>query len=72
MDYYERLQSLIADYNSGAANEDAFFAQLVALAQDLTQEEQRHIGEQLTEEELAIFDLLTKPNIRLTAREESD
>ncbi len=69
MDYYERLQRMIEDYNAGAANEDAFFAQLVALAQDLNQEEQRAIGEQLSEEELAIFDLLTKPNIKLNKKE---
>ena len=62
MDYYEKFQQMIADYNAGAANADAFFAQLVKFARDLSDEEKRGIAEELTEEELALFDLLTKPN----------
>ena len=38
-------------------------------AQNLNEEEQRAVGEQLTEEELALFDLLTKPEMELTAKE---
>lgn len=38
-------------------------------AKGLTQAAQRAVGEQLTEEELAVFDLLTKPEIPLTERD---
>ena len=69
MDYYEQFQRLIEDYNAGAANVDAFFAQLIILAQTLNAEEQRGIAEQLTEEELAIFDLLTRPELNLSRKE---
>lgn len=69
MDYYEKFQQMIADYNAGATNVDAFFAQLVKFARDLNEEEKRSIAEQLTEEELALFDLLTKPDLKLTAAE---
>jgi type I restriction enzyme R subunit len=69
VDYYDRLQRLIDEYNRGAKNVDAFFAELVTLAEDLAEEEKRKIKEQLTEEELAVFDLLTKPAVRLTRPE---
>jgi hypothetical protein len=35
-------------------------------------EEQRHIAEKLTEEELAIFDLITRPDTHLTRQQEND
>jgi len=69
-DYMERLQKLIDDYNSGSLNVDEFFKQLVNLAQNLNEEEKRGIAEGLTEEELAIFDLLTKPEMKLAKKEE--
>ncbi len=69
MDYYEKFQDLIAEYNAGATNVDAFFAQLVSFVRELSQEEQRGIAEQLNEEELALFDLLTRPEIDLSRKE---
>jgi len=41
----------------------------VELAKSLNEEERRGVGEQLDEEELALFDLLTKPAIELTEDE---
>ncbi len=38
----------------------------------LTEEEQRHVAQGLSEEELAIFDILTKPEPTLTKREEAE
>ena len=70
MDYLERFQRMIDEYNAGSMNIDEFFKQLVSFAQGLNEEEKRGITEQLTEEELAIFDLLTKPEISLTKKEE--
>lgn len=69
MDYLERFQQMIDEYNAGSINVEEFFRRLTEFARSLTQEEQRAIGEQLTEEELAVFDLLTKPEIRLTEKE---
>lgn len=69
MDYYEKFQQMIADYNAGATNVDAFFAQLIKFAGELNEEEKRGIAEQLTEEELALFDLLTKPDLKLPPSE---
>jgi type I restriction enzyme R subunit len=71
MDYYQKFQELIDEYNSGARNVDAFFASLITLAQDLDEEEMRGIAEQLSEEELALFDLLTKPDPKLSRKEKA-
>jgi len=48
---------------------DTFFAKLVAFTQDLSDEDKRGVSEQLTEEELAVFDILTKPEIEMTSAE---
>jgi type I restriction enzyme R subunit len=69
MDYLEQFQNLIDAYNAGSLNAEEFFKQLVAFAKSLTEEERRGVGEQLDEEELALFDLLTKPAIDLTEDE---
>jgi type I restriction enzyme R subunit len=60
---------LIDEYNAGAINVELFFNRLVEFAQELNEEEKRSIAESLTEEELAIFDILTKPDMKLTGRE---
>ena len=69
MDFMERFQQLIDEYNAGAMNTETFFDSLVAFAQELNEEEKRVVRENLTEEELAIFDILTKPDMQLTQQE---
>ena len=69
MNYMERFQQMIDEYNSGAINVEEFFRWLMEFAKSLNEEEQRAVSEGLTEEELAVFDLLTKPEIELTAKE---
>ncbi|OQC53429.1 MAG: Type I restriction enzyme EcoR124II R protein [Deltaproteobacteria bacterium ADurb.Bin022] len=66
MDYMERFQTMIDAYNAGSVNAEEFFKQLVDFAQSLNEEEKRAMGEQLNEEELALFDLLTKPQIEMS------
>jgi len=72
MDYLERFQQMIDAYNAGSVNVEEFFLQLTEFAKSLDKEEQRTVGEQLSEEELALFDLLTKPEMELTAKEQSE
>ena len=69
MDYQERFEQIIAEYNAAAIDVDVWFEQLIALAEELNAEEQRTIAEQLTEEQLAVFDLLTRPALELTEAE---
>ncbi|HVS20916.1 MAG TPA: type I restriction enzyme endonuclease domain-containing protein [Pyrinomonadaceae bacterium] len=69
MDFLEKFQQMIDEYNSGAINVEVFFARLVGFTHELDEEEKRTIAEQLSEEELAIFDLLTKPATSMTKKE---
>lgn len=69
MDYLEKFQQMIEDYNTGSVNVDITFDSLLRFVDDLETEEQRSIAENLTEEELAIFDLLTQPKLSLTDKE---
>ena len=66
IDYLERFQAMIDAYNAGSLNAEEFFQQLVAFARSLNEEEQRGVGEQLNKEELALFDLLAKPQIEMS------
>ncbi len=72
VDFLEKFRQLIADYNSGSHNLDAFFNELVAFAHNLNEEEQRASREGLSDEELTLFDLLTKPEPKLTPREKTE
>ncbi len=70
IDFLEKFQELIDEYNAGSANVEAIFEELLKFAKKLNEEEQRHVREQMTEEELAIFDILTKPRVDISAKEE--
>jgi len=68
-DYLDRFQKMIEDYNSGALSIEQLFEQLVNFSKDLNEEEQRHMRESISEEELAVFDILTRPGPDLNDRE---
>ena len=71
MDYYKKYQEIIADYNleKDRATVENTFARLMQLASELDEEQQRTVREGLSEEELALFDLLFKEDITKTERE---
>jgi len=70
MNFMEQYQQIINEYNSGAHSVDVIFRKLVELANTLKDEETRHIREELgSEQELAVFDLLTKPDMHLSKKE---
>lgn len=60
-DLVERIEELIAEYNAGSVNIDEYLRRLITLSQDLSAEERRAVVEDMSEAELAIFDLLTQP-----------
>lgn len=70
IDFQERLEKIVNDYNSGASNIELYFKQLSQFIDDLQEEEKRHLKEGLTEEELAVFDILTKPSPKATKKDE--
>lgn len=66
----EKLEKLVETYNLGTLDVEAFFEALKRLIAEMEEEERRAARESLTEDELAIFDLLTKPEPKLTKRQE--
>lgn len=68
----ERLEKLVADYNAGSVDAEQFFEALKAFIGEMDEEQQRAAREGLTEEELAIFDLLTNPEPKLTKADEQE
>ena len=71
MDYYTRYSEIIAAYNreKDRVTIEETYAQLVQLAKLLDAEQQRAIEEGLSEDELALFDLLKKDNLTKVDRE---
>ena len=66
MDYYERYQVIISNYNGeqDRASIEKTFTELINLAQSLDDEQQRYIREGFTtEEELYVYDILFKPEL---------
>ena len=76
INFVERLQRIIDSYNAQSSSSDDYFEELLNFARDMSQEAKRHVQENLTENELEIFDLLKKEKmtkketegVRLAAR----
>ncbi len=71
MDYYKKYQQIIADYNreKDRVTVEETFAKLVELATSLDTEQRRAAEEGLTDDELALFDLLFRESIGKADRE---
>lgn len=71
MDFYKKYQQIIADYNreKDRATVEETFAKLMQLAAGLDAEQQRAVREGLSDDELALFDLLLKKDISKVDRE---
>ena len=70
IDFLERLNDLIERYNSGSMDVERLFEELTAFTRTLDEEEKRHLKEGLDEDELAVFDILARPDPRLSKAEE--
>ena len=68
-DFLDRFQKMIEEYNNGAMSIEQLFEELVSISKDLNEEEQRHVRENVSEEQLAIFDILTRPGPDLDTKE---
>ncbi len=60
---------MISDYNAGSRNIEQLFNELLQLSQSLSQEQERHVREGLSEEQLVIFDILLRPAPELSPEE---
>ncbi len=68
-DLAKKFRELVDAYNQGIYNTDIFFEKLLAFTKELNIEEKRGITENLSEEELAVFDLLFKDDLSKKERE---
>jgi type I restriction enzyme R subunit len=71
-DFAEKLEELIDSYNSGSRSIEELFEELLRLSRTLSEEQQRHVREKMSEEELVIFDILTRPSPELSADERAE
>lgn len=60
LDFAQRLQQIIDTYNAGGSSNENYFKELMKFTEELKAEDERHIREGLTEDELELFDLLKK------------
>lgn len=61
--FAERFAEIIDRYNAGGSSVEQAWKELTEFAAGLGEEEQRHIREGLTEEELELFDILQKDGL---------
>ncbi len=66
--FVERLQEIIERYNSGSVTTENYFDELVRFAEGLKEEDERHIKEGLSKDELELYDILKME--RMTKAEE--
>jgi len=71
-DFAEKFEALIESYNNGSRNIEQLFEELLKLSNSLDDEQERHVRENLSEEELVIFDILTRPAPELTTAERDE
>lgn len=71
MDYQVKYEGIIADYNNekDRTTIEETFNRLLELVQSLDEEQERAARENLTDEELAMFDLLKREDLTKTDRE---
>lgn len=65
MDLQEKFEQMIEEYNA-TSDVDTLLERFSGLKEEIREEELRADSEELSEEELAVFDLLTQPEMQLT------
>ena len=70
--FAEKFGALIESYNAGSRSIEELFEELVKLSNSLNDEQERHVREHMSEEELVIFDILTRPAPALTTEERAE
>jgi type I restriction enzyme R subunit len=72
VNYLRAFEELIDDYNSGSRNIEELYQELLKLSRGLDEEQNRAVRENLSGEELVLFDILTRPAPELTAKERAE
>ncbi|MBF0124757.1 MAG: type I restriction endonuclease subunit R [Magnetococcales bacterium] len=68
-DFAQKFTQLIDSYNAGSRNIEELFHNLLELSRSLNEEQERHVRENMSEEELVVFDILTRPAPDLSPEE---
>lgn len=71
-DFAGKFETLIESYNAGSRSIEELFEELLTLSLSLNDEEQRHVRENMSEEELVILDILTRPAPELSTDERNE
>jgi type I restriction enzyme R subunit len=71
-DFAEKFEALIESYNAGSRSIEELFEELLNLSNSLNDEQERHVRENMSEEELVIFDILTRPAPELSTEERAE
>jgi type I restriction enzyme R subunit len=71
-DFAKKFEELIESYNNGSRSIEQLFEELLRLSNSLDDEQERHVRESLTEEELVIFDILTRSAPDLSTAERNE
>ena len=72
IDFRARFEELVESYNAGSRSIEELFDELLNFSRSLNEETQRHVRENLTEDELVIFDILTRPAPDLSTDERKE
>lgn len=64
--FAQRFQQILDKYNAGGSSTEQYYEELVQFSQDMRAEDERHLREGLSEDELEIFDLLRKDSMTQT------
>jgi type I restriction enzyme R subunit len=67
IDFAQRLQEIVDRYNSGGSSTENYYDDLVRFTEAMKEEDERHVREGLTEDELELFDMIKKD--KMTAAE---
>ncbi|MFO1422980.1 MAG: hypothetical protein U1F70_04870 [Candidatus Competibacteraceae bacterium] len=67
-----KFEALIENYNAGSRSIEELFAELLKLSNSLDDEQQRHVRENMSEEDLVISDILTRPAPELSPEERTE
>lgn len=63
VDFAQKLQEIIDKYNAGGSSTESYFEDLMTFAEGMKDEDQRHLREGLSEDELELYDMLRKDKL---------
>ena len=63
VDFAQKLQEIVDQYNAGGSSNENYFDELLKFTQNIQEEDERHVREGLSEDELELYDMLRKDKL---------